>query len=152
MSIEGDGSEGINPRSCGNRRGRAYVHVADLPGGAFAGCARGGACVGWWLRLGVRFKRATGGPGGHGGYAGGIRVWPRLAPGLWLRARLGVGRGLCLSRIGRRGGPGRGLQFGLMAVLDAAFQFGSHPTYSSVGNNTRWPDGTVKYPWPGGIS
>ena len=24
-----------------------------------------------------------------------------------------------------------------MTILDAAFQFGSHPTYSSVGNNTR---------------
>ena len=33
----------------------------------------------------------------------------------------------------------------LMIILDAAFQFGSHPTYSSVGKNTRGLDGTIKY-------
>jgi hypothetical protein len=33
----------------------------------------------------------------------------------------------------------------LLTILDAAFQFGSHPTYSSVGTHPML-GGTIKYP------
>ena len=34
----------------------------------------------------------------------------------------------------------------LMTILEAAFQFGSHPTYSSVGNNTRGSMAQLRIP------
>ena len=39
----------------------------------------------------------------------------------------------------------------LLTILDAAFQFGSHPAYSSVGNNTRGPMAQSSIPDQGPI-
>ena len=49
------------------------------------------------------------------------------------------------SSIGPRA-IGRQRNFGLMAVLGAAFQFGGHPAYSLVGNGTRGSAAQLRVP------
>ena len=68
--------------------------------------------------------------------------------GKWLHGDEGLRTNRFIARIGARimATPDRscsGRDLVTLTILDAAFQCGGHPPYSSVGNSTRRPEGTV---------